>query len=174
MTMDGRFSGIRWVTRQRAFYAAILVWLLLSGTGLFLSRYKPYFKGLVKGSSEYLVLVVLMFGLVALLTRKRPLVDMAERAPETSIARREALAVWAYVAVVMVAGRLIGQHLFGEGIALHLNGSLVGATRVQSPAEVYTWVGVQRDPAGAHSVCCVSDAGLLERATQLAVVEPEE
>jgi hypothetical protein len=49
------------------------------------------------------------------------------------------LAMWAYAAAVMVAGRLIGQHLFGEGIALHLNGSLVGATRVQSPIEVYTW-----------------------------------
>jgi hypothetical protein len=47
--------------------------------------------------------------------------------------------MWAYVALVMVAGRLIGQHFFGEGIALHLNGSLVGATRVQSPIEVYTW-----------------------------------
>ncbi|MFZ0273479.1 MAG: hypothetical protein WAL34_16715 [Acidobacteriaceae bacterium] len=91
------------------------------------------------GSSKYLVLVVLMFGLVALLTRKRPVIDLAERAPESSIARRETLAMWAYVAVVMVAGRLIGQHLFGEGIAMHLNGSLVGATRVQSPTEVYTW-----------------------------------
>jgi hypothetical protein len=65
--------------------------------------------------------------------------DLAQRAPEGSIARRETLAMWAYVAVVMVAGRLIGQHLFGEGIAMHLNGSLVGATRVQSPTEVYTW-----------------------------------
>jgi hypothetical protein len=80
-----------------------------------------------------------MFGLVMLLTRKRPVPDLAERAPESSIARRETLAMWAYVAVVMVAGRLIGQHLFGEGIAMHLNGSLLGATRVQSPIEVYTW-----------------------------------
>jgi hypothetical protein len=80
-----------------------------------------------------------MFGLVALLTRKRPLTDLGQRAPERSIATRETLAVWAYTALVMVAGRLIGQHFFGEGIALHLNGSLVGATRVQSPIEVYTW-----------------------------------
>jgi hypothetical protein len=91
------------------------------------------------GSSEYLVLVVLMFGLVALLTRKRPVIDLGQRAPEGGIARREAIAMWAYAAIVMVAGRLIGQQLFGEGIALHLNGSLVGATRVQSPIEVYTW-----------------------------------
>jgi hypothetical protein len=91
------------------------------------------------GSSKYLVLVVLMFSLVVLLTRKRPVFDLGQRAPESGVAGRETLAMWAYAGAVMVAGRLIGQHLFGEGIALHLNGSLVGATRVQSPIEVYTW-----------------------------------
>src|ERR1700683_2145881 len=137
--MNERLGGIGWVVRQRALYVAILVWLLLSGVGFRFSRHTPRFRGLVVGSSKYLVLVVLMFGLVALLTRKRTLVDLGQRAPERSIARRETLAMWAYAAVVMVAGRLIGQHFFGEGIALHLNGSLVGATRVQSPIEVYTW-----------------------------------
>jgi hypothetical protein len=137
--MSERFGGIGWLVRQRALYVAILLWLLLCGAGLLISRHTPSYRGLVVGSSRYLVLVVLMFGLVALLTRKRPVPDLALRAPEGSIARRETLAMWAYVAVVMVAGRLIGQHLFGEGIAMHLNGSLVGATRVQSPTEVYTW-----------------------------------
>src|SRR6202050_325433 len=137
--MNERLGGIGWMVRQRALYVAILVWLLLSGAGFVFSRQAPLFRGLVIGSSEYLVLVVLMFGLVALLTRKRPVIDLGQRAPGCGTARREALAMWAYAAVVMVAGRLIGQHLFGEGIALHLNGSLVGATRVQSPIEVYTW-----------------------------------
>ena len=137
--MSERFSGIGWLVRQRALYVAILLWLLLCGAGILISRHTPSYRGLVVGSSKYLVLVVLMFGLVALLTRKRPVLDLAQRAPESSIARRETLALWAYVALVMVAGRLIGQHFFGEGIALHLNGSLVGATRVQSPIEVYTW-----------------------------------
>jgi hypothetical protein len=137
--MNERFNGIGWLVRQRALYLAILLWLLLNGVGFLFSRHTPRFRGLVPGSSEYLVLVVLMFGLVALLTRKRPVIDLGQRAPESSIARRETLAMWAYAAVVLVVGRLIGQHLFGEGIALHLNGSLVGATRVQSPIEVYTW-----------------------------------
>jgi hypothetical protein len=39
----------------------------------------------------------------------------------------------------LVGGRFIGLHYFGAGIALHLNGSLVGATRVQSPHEVYAF-----------------------------------
>jgi hypothetical protein len=139
MAMNERLKGIGWVVRQRALYVAILVWLLLSGVGLFFSRHTPRFGELVIGSSKYLVLVVLMFGLVMLLTRKRPVFDLGQRAPESGIAGREAVAMWVYAATVMVAGRLIGQHLFGEGIALHLNGSLVGATRVQSPIEVYTW-----------------------------------
>jgi hypothetical protein len=37
------------------------------------------------------VLVVLMFGLVALLTRNRLVIGLAQRAPESSIARRGAI-----------------------------------------------------------------------------------
>jgi hypothetical protein len=137
--MNERVRGIGWLVRQKALYVAILLWLLLTGVGLLFSRHTRRFAGLVTGSSEYLVMLLLIFGLVMLLTRKRPVIDLGQRAPESSTAGHEALAVWVYAAVVMVAGRLIGQHFFGEGIALHLNGSLVGATRVQSPIEVYTW-----------------------------------
>jgi hypothetical protein len=65
--------------------------------------------------------------------------DLAARAPEPSTALRETIGLWIYCVVVLVAGRFIGLHYFGAGIAMHLNGSLVGATRVQFPAEVYTW-----------------------------------
>ncbi|MDT7816163.1 MAG: hypothetical protein QOJ42_6079, partial [Acidobacteriaceae bacterium] len=60
-------------------------------------------------------------------------------APERGIALRETLAMWIYGVVVLLAGRIIGQHYFGEGLALHLNGCLFGATHVQSPAAVYSW-----------------------------------
>ncbi len=55
------------------------------------------------------------------------------------MAFREMAALWVYGAVVLLAGRWLGFHIFGEGIAMHLNGSLVGATRIQSPDEVYLW-----------------------------------
>jgi hypothetical protein len=132
-------KGIGWLVQQRPLYVALLLWSLLCGVGLLFSRHALRFSALVAGSSEYLLIVLLIFGLVMLLTRKRPVIDLGQRAPERSTAGRETLAMWAYAAVVMIAGRLIGRHLFGEGIALHLNGSLVGATRVQSPIEVYTW-----------------------------------
>jgi hypothetical protein len=72
-------SRIAWVVRQPALYVAISLWLLLSGFGFLFSRHTPRFRGLVVGTSEYLVVVLLMFGLVALLTRKRPVVGSFSR-----------------------------------------------------------------------------------------------
>jgi len=78
---------------------------------------------------------------VLLFTRRRPWPDLAQRAPQRSIALRETIAVWVYAAIVLLAGRWLGFHIFGAGIAMHLNGSLVGATRIQPPHEVYLWSG---------------------------------
>src|SRR6516162_5522500 len=103
-------KGIGWLVQQRALYVALLLWSLLCGFGLLFSRHALRFRALVAGSSEYLVIVLLIFGLVMLLTRKRPVIDLGQRAPQSSTARRETLAMWAYAAVVMIAGRLIGQH----------------------------------------------------------------
>ncbi|GGA03420.1 hypothetical protein GCM10011408_26160 [Dyella caseinilytica] len=91
------------------------------------------------GSSHYLVLVIIGIGIASLLAGRRPFPDLGQRAPDRSIALREVIGLWMYVAVVLVAGQLIGQHFFDAGISLHLNGSLMGATRVQSPTEVFTW-----------------------------------
>jgi hypothetical protein len=95
--------------------------------------------GQVIFSSIALVFLVLEAGLVALITRRRPWPELAERAPEHRVALRETIFLWIYGGVVLLAGRFIGIHYFGEAIAMHLNGSLVGATRVQPPNEVYTW-----------------------------------
>ena len=83
----------------------------------------------------FLVLLVVIF----FLTRRRTLPDLAARAPNVPMAVRETLALWIYGSLGMVLGRVIGIKVFGEGIGMHLNGSLFGATRVQSPAEVWTW-----------------------------------
>jgi hypothetical protein len=93
----------------------------------------------VIGSWLALIFLVLECGLVLLLTRRRPSPDLAQRSPERSIALREAIALGVYAAIILLAGRWLGFHTFGAGIAMHLNGSLVGATRIQSPHEVYLW-----------------------------------
>jgi len=148
MAVSARRSMLGSLLRQRSLQVALLSWILLSVATVALSGARlPIQIGphpqtpvaLVISSSIALVFLVLEIGLIALITRKRPMPDMAERSPERGLALRETAALWAYGALVLVVGRLLGLHLFGEGIAMHLNGSLVGATRVQSPAEVFAF-----------------------------------
>jgi hypothetical protein len=86
-----------------------------------------------------LAFVFVQMGVTYFLTRRRTVPDMAARAPEHAVARREVWLLWVYGALVLLAGRWIGLRLFGEGIGLHLNGSLFGPTRMASPREVWVW-----------------------------------
>jgi len=148
-----RKQNLRWLLRQRSLHIGLLLWILL-GLAFIVLCHGP--RGVVPlnlppnqlrqtplaqviGSWLALVFLVLECGLVLLFTRRRSWPDLGQRAPERSIALRETVAVWAYAAVVLLVGRWVGFHYFGAGIAMHLNGSLVGATRVQSPHEVYLW-----------------------------------
>jgi len=146
---DPPASGIKYLARQRSLWIAFLIWCLLSAAGILLCRNgvpldRPELAATppitdVLNNSIGLFSIILLIGIVSFLARHRPLPNLTERAPERSIAWRETLAVWIYGALVLFAGRIIGQHYFGEGLALHLNGCLFGATHVQSPAAVYTW-----------------------------------
>jgi hypothetical protein len=141
-------SKVSYLIRQRSFQIALVLWVFISLAAVALCHgtmplpigpHPGLPLAMVIFSSIALVFLVLEIGLVALITRRRPIPDLAERAPERGVALRETLLLWIYGVVVLLAGRVIGLHFFGEGIALHLNGSLVGATRLQSPREVYTW-----------------------------------
>ncbi|MFZ0738601.1 MAG: hypothetical protein WA002_01255 [Candidatus Acidiferrales bacterium] len=81
----------------------------------------------------------LLMGIIHFLTRRRAIPDLAARAPAKDVALRELVLLWTYGACVMTAGKFIGERFFGEGIGLHLNGSLFEATRGQPPPEVWTW-----------------------------------
>lgn len=134
---------LQYLSRQRSLQVALLLWVLLSAAGLLLGQGEPWVKSQVVVGSIALVVLALEIGIVALLTRRRPILDLGQRAPERAVARQEIAALWLYGAIVLVAGRFIGLHFFGQGIAMHLTGSLVGDTRpgfrLQSPAELYTW-----------------------------------
>jgi hypothetical protein len=145
MTMTSIGARLGYVFRQRSLYVALFLWIALSVTAYLLGPSMPHLEGAPNmrgestGSSTYLVLVVLGIALASLLARQRPFPNLGERAPDRATAWREIIGMWLYVAAVLVAGQFLGRRLFGAGIALHLNGSLMGATRVQSPAEVLTW-----------------------------------
>jgi hypothetical protein len=64
----------------------------------------------------FLAFVLMQMGVVRFLTRRRTIPDIAARAPAAAVARREALWLWVYGGIVLVAGRWIGRHFFGEGI----------------------------------------------------------
>ncbi len=142
-------SQIKYLVRQPSLWIALAIWLLLSAAAFLFCRNgvpldRPELAGIppmtdVLNNSIGLFMIILLIGIVSLLARRRPFLNLAERAPERGIALRETLAMWIYGAFVLFAGRIIGQHYFGEGIALHLNGCLFGATHVQSTAAVYTW-----------------------------------
>jgi hypothetical protein len=136
--------------QQPSLWIALALWFLLSAVAILLCRNgvpldRPALATTppatdVLNNSIGLFALILLIALVHFLARHRPFPDLAACAPERSIALREMWAMWVYGAVVLFAGRIVGQHYFGEGIALHLNGCLFGATHVQSPAAVYTWV----------------------------------
>jgi hypothetical protein len=148
-----RRQNLRWLLRQRSLWIALLLWVLLSLAFIALchgprgavplnlppNQLKQTPLAQVIGSWLALIFLVLECGLVLLLTPRRPWLDLAQRAPQRSIALRETVAVWIYGAIVLLVGRWLGFYTFGAGIAMHLNGSLVGATRIQSPHEVYLW-----------------------------------
>ncbi|MBE3015831.1 hypothetical protein IL992_42710 [Microbispora sp. NEAU-D428] len=83
--------------------------------------------------------VFLLTGLTWWLTRRRALPDLAERAPERSIAARETLCLVLYgaagLALGFVLARLAGWHPFG----LHLAGSIYGTHDHVTPMESIAW-----------------------------------
>jgi hypothetical protein len=142
-------SRIQYLVRQPSFGIALLIWCLLSAAAILLCRdgvplNRPELDGIppvteVLNNSFGLFMIILLIGIVSFLARRRLFPNLAERAPDRGIALRETVAMWIYGAVVLFAGHVIGLHFFGEGIALHLNGCLFGATHVQSPAALYAW-----------------------------------
>jgi hypothetical protein len=87
------------------------------------------------GMIEIFVLMVLVF----LLTRKRVIPDMAARAPDRRVARRETVLVLAYAALGQVGGWILGSALGYRPFSFHIAGTLYGCTVTPSPAEVWIW-----------------------------------
>lgn len=142
-----------WFTRllrERSVQIAIVVWVAaslavfpLSGARFPLLR--PVLANLPVAGQVIVPFVGLLFVFMQMtaayfLTRRRTVPDMAARAPAASLARREVLLLWTCGALVLLVGRWLGLRFFGEGIGLHLNGSLFGSTRMVTPREVWVWV----------------------------------
>lgn len=147
---SGRPPNQAW-WRQRSVHAALLLWIAAMLAIVPLSRGSlPFHRPILASVPFRLQILLLIFqplfpiflmAVTYLLTRRRAVPDLAGRAPMASVAAREIALLWLYGAVVLGVGQIVGRRLFGEGIGLHLNGSLFGATRIQAPQEVWFWAG---------------------------------
>jgi hypothetical protein len=137
------------VLAERSVWVALLLWVGCIAAIFPLSHgalpfHRPILEGVPVRAQALVqffspVPPLLLMAVTYLLTRKRIVPEMAARAPEARVAAREIAALWIYGACVLALGQILGRRLFGEGIGLHLNGSLFGATRTQTPHEVWTW-----------------------------------
>lgn len=126
------------VLAKRSLQVSVLLWIACIAAIFPLSHGKLPFDRPVLAGASLLAQVILqaisplpplvLMGVTYLLTRRRILPDMSSRAPAVSAALRETLMMWLYGACVLGVGQLFGHRLFGEGIGLHLNGSLFGPT----------------------------------------------
>lgn len=82
-----------------------------------------------------------LMALVAWLTRGRPVQSFADHAPEKAVARREAFGLLFYALLAQAGGWLLGPALGFRPFSFHLAGTLVGCSKLASPAEAYLWAG---------------------------------
>jgi hypothetical protein len=87
------------------------------------------------GLIEIFLLMVLAF----LLTRARVIPDMAARAPDRRVARRETVLVLAYAALGQVGGWVVGLAFGYHPFSFHIAGAVFGGTVPPDPAEVWIW-----------------------------------
>jgi len=135
--------------RERSVQIALVIWAAC-GAAIFplshgtLPFNRPTLEGVAFRPQVYVAIFGWLYALIFMavtyaLTRRRTIPDMAGRAPNAVMAMRETLALWIYGAIVMACGQVIGRRMFGEGIGLHLNGSLFGMTRMATPRELWLW-----------------------------------
>jgi hypothetical protein len=141
--------GLAALLRQRSVHLAALGWLAANAVVLAVAGDALPFDwptaaartpvGRLVDANLVLVEVLLLTALAYWLTRKRALPNLADRAPERSVAARETLLLLLYGAgglgLGFILARLAGWHPFG----LHLAGSIYGTHEHVSPAESIVW-----------------------------------
>jgi len=130
---------------------AVVGWLALNGAILQLARgFLPFDRPNLAGSPFWLQVAMpsiamieqfSLMGLVALLTRRRPLADIADRAPPAASAGRETLGMLAYAFLAQAGGWLVGPAFGFRPFSFHLAGTLVGCSVLASPMEAIVWSG---------------------------------
>lgn len=83
--------------------------------------------------------VFALMGVVHLLTLRRPVPDIAARAPESGLAARETVMVLAYGVLAMVGGYLLGTSFGWHAFGFHLDGMVIRTGQAVVPQEALAW-----------------------------------
>ncbi len=142
-------SVFRAVVSHRGVRSAVVLWVGGYGAALWLAQGSlPFDRPAVAalpfavqmaaptiGMIEIFALMLVAF----LLTRKRAIPDMAARAPEVGVARRETALVLAYAALGQIGGWIVGPALGFRPFSFHIAGTVFGCAVAPGAAEMGTW-----------------------------------
>jgi hypothetical protein len=87
-----------------------------------------------------IVFVLVLIGVALFLTRRRTVVNIADRAPTLAQSRTEVLWIAVYAIAAQLIGLMLGHMVGGYAISLHLPGTVFGISANVSPIAVYAWV----------------------------------
>jgi hypothetical protein len=83
--------------------------------------------------------IFMLMGLTYFLTRNRAIPDMAARAPDRRIARRETVGILMYAALGQVGGWVVGPALGYRPFSFHIAGTVFGCSVPPARTEVCLW-----------------------------------
>lgn len=144
-----RVGWLRDLLRARSVRIALVVWaatnlVLIALAGGHLPFHAstladPPAMGKVLQTNAMFLEVFVLMGVVQLLTRRRTVPDLAERAPERDLAARETATVLGYGVLAMLVGFLLG-HAFGwHAFSFHLDGMIIRTGQEVVPGEAFAW-----------------------------------
>ncbi len=99
----------------------------------------PPTAGAVLQTNAMFLEVFALMGLVHVLTRRRPVVDVAARAPEPAQAARETTLTLAYGVFAMTGGYLVGRAFGWHAFGFHLDGMIIRTDQAVLPQEALGW-----------------------------------
>lgn len=139
----------RRLLRRRSVQLAFLGWLTINVVLIALAgghlpfhasslAHPPAVTAVLKADAMLVEVFALMV-VVHLLTRRRSVPDIADRAPARAEAKKEVALVVAYGVLAMMGGFALGRVFGWHAFSFHLDGMVVRTGQKIVPAEVYCW-----------------------------------
>lgn len=144
-----RAAGPARLLRRRSVQIAVGCWLLINVFLISLSHLPLHASSLADPPAPARILTtdamfVEVFGLmviVHLLTRRRSVPDIADRAPATGATGRETLLMICYGLLAMLGGFCIGRALGWHAFSFHLDGMVIRTGQSVGVSESLCWAG---------------------------------